>query len=155
MGAAVLGSSFANAADRRSVIPNTEEITVVDVEQGDETAVGFAARNTEGDFTSLFRDAGDAQVSSALQDLNGDGRSEIITVLTGDNTCGIRDCEVIILTPEGSSYRTVFDGYASSLALGPPPETGWRDLITNFAVEGETKRTGVIWTWDGTKYALR
>jgi hypothetical protein len=153
--AAIFSASLAQAADRRSVVPDNEKVDIVEVEPTTQTAFGFAAQNSEGDFTKLFRDAGDAQISSALEDLNGDGRPEIITVLAGESTCGIRDCEVIILTPDGSTFRTIFDSYASSIALGPPPEAGWRDLITNFIVEEGGKRTGVIWKWNGESYALR
>ena len=148
-------SSATVAEDRRSIIPKDVETELIRFEPTKETPRGFLAKYPEGDFVKLFQAAGDARVSFAHRDLNGDGNPEIITLLAGPVTCGARDCEVVILKPEGKSHRTIFDGYASSVALGAKAKDGWRDVITNLTTNSDNVKSGVVWTWTGERYEIK
>jgi hypothetical protein len=151
-----LVSSRLGAADLRREIPAGVETEVVRFEPMDRAVRELAEKDPGGAFAKRLQEAqeaGGVRISGAYKDLNGDGQSEIITVLTGPVTCGARDCEVVILTPAAGLYRPVFDSAASSIALGAKSNSGWRDIITNFTnVEG--KRSGVIWTYRGERYEL-
>lgn len=148
-------SSTAVAEDRRRPIPKEVETELIRFEPAYATVSGFLDKYPQGDFVERFREAGQAKVGLALKDLNGDGKQEVIAILAGPVTCGARDCEVVILAPTDRGYRTVFDGFASSIALGAKAKDGWRDVITNLATDRDNVRSGVIWTWTGERYAIR
>src|SRR4029079_6433389 len=78
----------ASAEDRRTVIPENEAVFVVEAVPTGQIALTYATKLGESDASRLFREAGDAEVSSTFEDLNGDGRAEIIAVLSGTTTCG-------------------------------------------------------------------
>ena len=153
--ASLLLSSATVAEDRRRIIPANVEVDAIRFEGSPQTVQGFLAKYPEGDFVERFKEAGEARVSVALRDLNGDDKQEVIAFVAGPITCGARDCQVLILTPTGSGYRTVFDGFASSVALGARARNGWRDVITNLTTDRDNVRSGVTWTWTGERYEMR
>jgi hypothetical protein len=105
-------------------------------------ALALALPQPEGLLQSLLRDAGDAGISSAQVDWAGDGKPETILYLTGLLTCGVRDCEVVIVRRVGDQNKIIFDENATSIALGAVGSKGWKDLITNY-VSTDGQGTGV------------
>ncbi|HWK65958.1 MAG TPA: hypothetical protein VNS34_13525 [Rhizobiaceae bacterium] len=145
----------ARAEDQRVQLPKDYHTEVVELEDTDQSAFAFSLQAPNADIAQLLESAGDARVSSNQDDLNGDGRPEIITLLSGVETCGARDCEVVIISPTGDGYNIAFDAYASSIALGPKSPSGWRELITNLNVSDKGEKTGLVWEWKGGKYEIK
>src|SRR6185437_3388628 len=54
--------------------------------------------------------------SAALVDLNGDGKPEAIVYLSGPGWCGSGGCGMLVLTPQGNSYREI-----TSTTITRPP----------------------------------
>ncbi len=68
--------------------------------------------------------------SSAFVDLNDDGTKEVIVYIAGRPWCGSGGCMMLVLTPQGSSYRVV-----TRATITRPPirvlttkSNGWYDL---------------------------
>src|SRR6266566_1469656 len=50
---------------------------------------------------------GPTQYSAAFVDLNDDGKKEVIVYVSGRMWCGTGGCVMLILAPDGGSYRVV------------------------------------------------
>jgi hypothetical protein len=66
----------------------------------------------------------------AFVDLNGDGKPEAIVYITGQSWCGSGGCTLLILTPEGSSYKVVTKIPITRLPVRvlTKASNGWRNL---------------------------
>lgn len=90
----------------------------------------------------LGADGRDARYASALADLNGDRRPEAIVYLMSGTLCGTGGCVLLVLTPQGESWRQV--GHLT--VVNPPVRLlatrshGWRDLGVHVAGGGARAR---------------
>ena len=66
----------------------------------------------------------------AAVDLNSDGKQEVLVYVVGQNWCGSGGCPLIILTPEGSSYRVVTKTTVTQTPIRvlDGSSSGWRNL---------------------------
>jgi hypothetical protein len=71
-----------------------------------------------------------ARYSAALSDLKDDGTREVIAYVSGRAWCGSGGCRMLILAPEGSSYKVV-----TETTITRPPirvlatkSNGWHDI---------------------------
>lgn len=131
---------------------DAQSFQLVELEPTNPTAVAaLAAQQPTGELAEMLKEAGQVETSSALVDLNNDNIPEVVIQIESPVTCGVRDCEVVILMRTGASNHTVFEGSASQIGLGKISETGWRDIITNPDLQAHT---GAIWTWNGADYEI-
>jgi hypothetical protein len=102
----------------------------------------------------LGDDGRDARYASAFADLNGDRRPEAIVYLMSGTLCGTGGCVLLVLTPQGASWRQV-----GRLTVVNPPvrllatrSHGWRDLGVHVAGGGARARHVRV-TFSGRAYA--
>lgn len=63
---------------------------------------------------------------AALADLRDDGTKEAIVYLSSDGWCGTAGCTMLILAPEGTSYKVVSQtSRRAASGLGPPHKDKW------------------------------
>lgn len=104
-------------------------------------------------FLRQYAGDGDLRYLEARADLNDDGQDEIVVYPIGPSICGSGGCNLLVLTPDGSGYRTVMDASVSQLPIRLLPESsnGWRDL--SVAVAGGGLPAGAArMRFDGAKY---
>jgi hypothetical protein len=67
---------------------------------------------------------------AALADLNGDGRPEAIVYLVSDDWCGSGGCTMLILQPDGDSWRLLTEVSITRLPIRllRTKSNGWRDI---------------------------
>ena len=101
-----------------------------------------------------FADESDLRYASAFADLNGDRRPEAIVYLMSSGLCGTGGCVLLVLTPEGRSWRQV-----GHLTVVNPPirlfttrNRGWNDLGVRVAGGGARAREVRV-TFSGRSYA--
>lgn len=92
------------------------------------------------------------RVNIGFADLNGDGREEALVYLLGPYWCGSGGCNMLVLTPDGDSWREIGNTTVSSLPVGVlDSETeGWKDLAVSF---GSAIESGIGQIkWEGESY---
>ncbi|MCJ1962618.1 hypothetical protein [Novosphingobium mangrovi (ex Hu et al. 2023)] len=102
----------------------------------------------------LGGDLGVVHVDSAKMDLDGDGTEEVLAYASGAMMCGTGGCNLLVLKPEGDSFRIVGDLSVVQLPVGVLDSTtnGWRDLAVS--VSGGGMAAGVRRVpFDGERYA--
>ncbi len=99
-------------------------------------------------------DGKDTRYVAAFRDLNGDGTSEALVYLLGNNWCGSGGCNLFILQRAGDSWKVV-----STMTITNPPirvlnstVNGWHNL--GVWVEGGGIRPGyeAVMRFNGNKY---
>jgi hypothetical protein len=91
--------------------------------------------------------------SSAFVDLKDDGTEEVIVYVSGRTWCGSGGCTMLILAPEGTSYRVV-----TRTTITRPPirilntkSNGWHD-ISVVVVGGGIAGSEAVLPFDGKTY---
>lgn len=76
------------------------------------------------------RPEGDTNYKVKLVDLNGDGRSEAVVLVSGRYWCGTGGCPLWVLTPRNRSWRMVTQApiVKAPVRLLPSRSRGWSDL---------------------------
>jgi len=71
-----------------------------------------------------------AKYKRAEADLNSDGRLETFVYVTDRNYCGSGGCKLVILSPQGRSFRVVMRTTVTKLPIRllPTSTRGWRDV---------------------------
>src|SRR5579859_3880939 len=87
-------------------------------------------RNYLGEPYPPFEEQGPTRYSSAFVDLKDDGTKAVIVYVSGRGWCGTGGCVMLILAPEGASYRVV-----TKTTITRPPirvlatkSNGWHDI---------------------------
>jgi hypothetical protein len=76
--------------------------------------------------------------SSAFVDLKDDGTKEVIVYLSGRAWCGTGGCTMLILSPEGTSYRVVTKTTVTRLPIRvlDTKSNGWHDISVVARING-------------------
>ena len=92
--------------------------------------------------------------SFALVDLNDDGKKEVIVYLSSDGWCGTAGCTMLILAPNGASYRLVTRIPAVRPPIGvlPSKSNGWHDIGVVARTNGVEPLFQAILSFDGKAY---
>ena len=77
-----------------------------------------------------FEQEGATRYSSVLVDLKDDGTKEVIVYVTGRMWCGSGGCPMLVLAPEGTSYRVVTRTTITRLPIRvlATKSNGWHDI---------------------------
>jgi hypothetical protein len=101
-----------------------------------------------------FEQQRSTRYSSAIVDLKEDGAKEVIVYITGRTWCGSGGCRMLILAPEGTSYRVV-----TETTITRPPirvlttkSNGWHDISVVVAGGGIQPGYEAILAFDGSTY---
>jgi hypothetical protein len=101
-----------------------------------------------------FEREGATRYSSVFVDLKGDGTTEVIVYVSGRAWCGSGGCIMLILAPEGTSYRVV-----TRTTITRPPirilntkSNGWHDISVVVAGGGIQLGDEAILPFDGKTY---
>jgi hypothetical protein len=84
------------------------------------------------------RPDGDTNYTAKFVDLNGDGRSEAVVLVSGQYWCGTGGCRLWVLTPRGRSWRMVTQApiVRAPIRLLTSRSHGWSDLSAMLRVDG-------------------
>ena len=87
-------------------------------------------------------------------DLNGDGRSETFVYVTDQGYCGSGGCTLVVLSPQGRSYRVVLRSTSTQLPIRllSTSTHGWLDVGVTVAGGGITPRYTARLRYNGTRY---
>jgi hypothetical protein len=118
-----------------------------------ESLKGFL-RSYLGEPYAPFEREGATRYSSAFVDLKGDGTKEVIVYLSGRAWCGSGGCIMLILAPDGATYRLV-----TKTTITRPPirvlntrSNGWHDIGVVVAGGGTQHGYEALLPFDGTTY---
>lgn len=103
---------------------------------------------------SNIEQQGETRYSSALVDLKDDGTKETIVYLTGRDWCGSGGCVMLILVPEGKSFRIVTETTVTRLPIRvlESKSNGWHDISVVVAGGGIQPGYEAILSYDGETY---
>jgi hypothetical protein len=92
----------------------------------------------------------------AFVDLKDDGTKEPIVYLSSDGWCGTGGCTLLILAPEGTSYRVVTRVPAVRLPIRvlDAKSKGWRDIGVVARKSGVEPLYEAILSFDGESYPI-
>ncbi|MDW9478764.1 hypothetical protein GOB57_08605 [Sinorhizobium meliloti] len=95
-------------------------------------------------FGNYMRSLTGVQVQSAVVDLDGDGKGEVVARFVHSSACrdGTKACRTVVLRHMGGDWKIVLDRFADALDVS----TGYRD------VPAPIKADRTEWTWDGSRY---
>jgi len=102
------------------------------------TSLRTFLQNHLGEPHPFLEREGVSRYSYVFVDLKDDGTKEVIVYITGRAWCGTGGCGILILAPEGSSYRVV----TGTTVTRPPirvlatKSNGWHDISVVVAVGG-------------------
>lgn len=84
------------------------------------------------------RPDGDTNYTAKFVDLNGDGRSEAVVLVSGQYWCGTGGCPLWVLTPRNSSWSMVTQApiVRAPIRLLPSRSRGWSDLSAMLRFDG-------------------
>jgi hypothetical protein len=94
------------------------------------------------------------QYSAAFVELRDDGTKEVLVYLSSDGWCGTGGCTMLILAPEGASYRVVTKVPAVRLPIRvlDTKSNGWRDIGVVARKSGIEPLYEAILSFDGKSY---
>lgn len=97
---------------------------------------------------------GPSRYSSVLVDLNDDGTEEVIVYQSGAGWCGTGGCKMLILAPEGVSYRVVTETTVTRLPIRvlATKSNGWHDISVIVAGGGIHPGYEAELSFDGKTY---
>lgn len=103
--------------------------------------------------TPLEQDA-PTRYSSAFLDLKDDGTKEAIVYVTGRGWCGSGGCVMLILAPEGKSYKVITQTTVTRLPVRvlKTKSKGWHDISVVVAGGGIQLGNEAILSFDGKTY---
>lgn len=80
----------------------------------------------------------DTNYTAKFVDLNGDGRSEAVVLVSGQYWCGTGGCPLWVLTPRSGSWRMVTQApvVRAPIRLLPSRSRGWSDLSAMLRFDG-------------------
>jgi hypothetical protein len=92
----------------------------------------------------------------AFVDLKDDGTKEPIVYLSSDGWCGTGGCTLLILAPEGTSYRVVTRVPAVRLPIRvlDAKSNGWRDIGAVARKSGNEPLYEAVLSFDGKSYPI-
>jgi hypothetical protein len=101
-----------------------------------------------------FELEGATRYSFALVDLKGDGTKEVIVYVSGRAWCGSGGCTILVLAPEGTSYRVVTRTTITRLPIRVlnTKSNGWHDISVVVAGGGIQVGYEAILPFDGKTY---
>jgi hypothetical protein len=101
-----------------------------------------------------FEQEGATRYSSVFVDLRGDGTKEVIVYVSGRAWCGSGGCVMLILAPEGASYRVVTRTTITRLPIRVlnTKTNGWHDIGVTVAGGGVQLGGEAILPFDGKTY---
>jgi hypothetical protein len=101
-----------------------------------------------------FEREGATRYSSVLVDLKEDGTKEVIVYLSGRMWCGSGGCRMLILSPEGASYRVVTETTITRLPIRvlATKSNGWHDISVVVAGGGIQPAYDAVLSFDGKSY---
>lgn len=84
------------------------------------------------------RPDGDTNYTATFVDLNGDGRSEAVVLVSGQYWCGTGGCPLWVLTPRNRSWSMVTQApiVRAPIRLLPSRSRGWSDLSAMLRSDG-------------------
>jgi hypothetical protein len=95
--------------------------------------------------------------SAAFVDLRDDGIKEVIVYLSSNGWwCGTAGCTMLILAPEGTSYRVVSKNVAIGLPISvlATKTNGWHDISVWARTNGSEPLYEAILPFDGETYPI-
>jgi len=101
-----------------------------------------------------FGQLGATRYSSVLVDLKEDGTKEVIVYLSGRMWCGREGCRMLILSPEGASYRVVTETTITRLPIRmlATKSNGRHDISVVVAGGGIQPGFEAVLSFDGKTY---
>ncbi|MGA2235940.1 MAG: hypothetical protein ABSG23_10750 [Terriglobales bacterium] len=107
-----------------------------------------------GELYPPFEQQGETRYSSAFVDLKDDGTKEVIVYLSGRGWCGTGGCNMLILAPEGTSYRVVTKITITRLPIRvlTTKSNGWHDISVVVAGGGIQPGYEAELSFDGKTY---
>lgn len=92
--------------------------------------------------------------SAAFVDLRDDGTREVLVYLSLGGWCGTGGCTMLILAPEGTSYRVITKVPAARLPIRvlDTKSNGWRDIGLVARKSGVEPLYEAILSFDGKSY---
>jgi hypothetical protein len=96
------------------------------------------------------------EYAAAFVDLKDDGTKEAIVYLSSDGWCGTGGCTLLILAPEGTSYRVVTKVPAVRLPIRvlDAKSNGWHDIGVVARKSGVEPLYEAILSFDGKSYPI-
>jgi hypothetical protein len=96
------------------------------------------------------------EYAAVFVDLKDDGTNEAIVYLSSDGWCGTGGCTMLILAPEGKSYRVVTKVPAVRLPIRvlDAKSNGWRDIGIVARKSGVEPLYEAILSFDGKSYRI-
>jgi|SRR5579871_475609 len=96
------------------------------------------------------------EYTAALVDLRDDRTKEAIVYLSSNGWCGTGGCTMLILAPEGTSYRVVTKVPAVRLPIRvlDAKSNGWRDIGVVARKSGVEPLYEAILSFDGNSYPI-
>ena len=96
----------------------------------------------------------DTRYSAAFVDLRDDGAKEVIVYLSGSAWCGTGGCTMLILAPEGTSYKVVTKTTVTRLPIRmlATKSNGWHDISVVARTNGVEPLYDSILSFDGKTY---
>jgi hypothetical protein len=94
--------------------------------------------------------------SAAFVDLKDDGVKEVIVYLSSNYWCGTGGCTMLILAPEGTSYRVVTKTMVTRLPIRilATKSNGWHDISIVARIKGVEPLYEAILPFDGKTYPI-
>ena len=107
-------------------------------------------QNYEG---SSADEVSETRYSAAFVDLRENGAQQVIVYLTG-NWCGTGGCTMLILAPEGTSYKVVTKTTVTRLPIRmlATKSNGWHDISVVARTNGVEPLYDSILSFDGKTY---
>jgi hypothetical protein len=111
-------------------------------------------QNYLGELYPPFEQQGETRYCSAFVDLKDDGTKEVIVYLSGRGWCGTGGCNMLILAPEGTSYRVVTKTTITRLPIRvlATKSNGWHDISVVLAGGGIQPGYEAELSFDGKTY---
>ena len=120
---------------------------------GEDDSRRFDRAAVEDALIDRFGREGELEYAAAGEDLNGDGRAEVVVHIRSRYYCGTGGCNAMVLTPDFEGYRVVMDASVTRTPIGVlESETrGWRDLTVSYSGGGYASDTALM-RFDGLSY---
>jgi len=106
------------------------------------------------DYVAREGESKTTEYTAALVDLRDDGIREAIVYLSSDGWCGTGGCTMLILAPEGASYRIISKIPAVRLPiwLFAAKTNGWHDIGVVGRKSGNEPLYEAVLSFDGKSY---
>ncbi len=107
-----------------------------------------------GELDPSFEKEAATRYSSAFVDLKDDGTKEVIVYVSGRRWCGTGGCVMLILAPEGASYRVVTETTVTRLPICvlSTKSNGWHDIGVMARTSGVEPLYEAMLSFDGRTY---